>query len=75
MDDRKIIELLNSFLEGLKEVDRVMFVKKYWFCMEISEIAGEMSLNTNYVNVHLHRTRERLKQYLVKENRHEERIG
>ena len=72
---QELTDILNSFLEGLKKVDRVMFVKKYWFCMEISEIAGEMSLSTNYVNVHLHRTRERLKQYLVKENWHEERIG
>ena len=52
-----------------------MFVKKYWFCMEIPEIAEEMSLSTNYVNVHLHRIREKLKQYLVKENWYEERIG
>lgn len=72
---QELTDRLNKFLEGLKEVDRVMFVKKYWFCMEIPEIAEEMSLSTNYVNVHLHRIREKLKQYLVKENWYEERIG
>ena len=72
---RELTDKLNIFLGGLKEVDRVIFVKKYWFCMEIPEIAEEMSLSTNYVNVHLHRTREKLKQYLVKENWYEERIG
>lgn len=72
---QELTDRLNKFLEGLKEVDRVMFVKKYWFCMDSPEIAEEMSLSTNYVNVHLHRTREKLKQYLVKENWYEERIG
>lgn len=61
---KELTDRLNEFLGGLKEVDRVIFVKKYWFCMEIPEIAEEMSLSTNYVNVHLHRTRERLRRFL-----------
>ena len=72
---RELTDKLNIFLGGLKEVDRVIFVKRYWFCMELPEIAEEMSLSTNYVNVHLHRTREKLKRYLVKENWYEERIS
>ena len=61
MDDQKIIEL---FFKRCEEA-----------ITAVSEKYGKMSLSTNYVNVHLHRTRERLKQYLVKENWHEERIG
>ena len=35
---RELTDKLNIFLGGLKEVDRVIFVKRYWFCMELPEI-------------------------------------
>ncbi len=58
---------INHFLGSMKKKDRVIFVRRYWFCMEIREIAEEMGESTNYVNVHLHRTREKLKKCLKAE--------
>lgn len=55
---------INHFLGELRQKDRVIFVQRYWFCKEIPEIAAELGLSKNYVNVRLHRTRERLKKYL-----------
>ncbi len=60
-------EYMNEFLGKCKQIDRVIFVKRYWFCMEIGEIAKELKLSDNYVKVHLHRTREKCKDYLRKE--------
>lgn len=75
LEEKELTNAINKFLKGIREVDRVMFVKRYWFCMEVPEIAEEMELSTNYVNVHLHRTREKLKKFLVKEHLYEKRIG
>lgn len=64
---REITEYINRYLGEIKETDRIIFVSRYWFCKEISEIAKDMDLSINYVNVHLHRTRQRLRKYLKKE--------
>lgn len=61
---KEIANRINIFLETLKEKDRVMFVQRYWFCYSIEEIAKTMSESKNYVTVHLHRTREKLRDYL-----------
>jgi len=60
-------EYINEFLWKCKQIDRVIFVKRYWFCMEIGEISKELKVSDNYVKVHLHRTREKCKDYLRKE--------
>lgn len=58
---------INEFLGKCKQTDRVIFVKRYWFCMEIGEISKELRVSDNYVKVHLHRTRQKCKDYLRKE--------
>lgn len=66
LEEKEFAQELNRFLQGCKQVDRVIFVKKYCFFMETEEIAKEMHLSNNYVNVHLHRTRDKLKKYIQK---------
>ena len=58
---------INSFLERIKEKDRIMFVQRYWFCYSVEEIAKTVGVSKNYVTVHLHRTREKLRDYLKSE--------
>lgn len=55
---------INDFLSELKESDRILFVKRYWFLESIPEIADCFGRSRNYVTVHLHRSREKLKKYL-----------
>ncbi len=55
---------INEFLGKIKDNDRIMFVKRYWFLEDISEIAAELNKTDNYVTVRLHRIRKRLKKYL-----------
>lgn len=56
---------INIFLAGLKKTDRVMFVRRYWFLENVQEIADSLGKSPNYVAVHLHRSRNRLKKYLI----------
>ena len=54
-----------AFTDHIKEKDRVMFVQRYWFHFSIEEIAETVGVSKNYVTVHLHRTREKLRLYLI----------
>lgn len=64
---REMSAQVNLFLGKLKEKDRIIFIRRYWFCDDIPQIAENLGVNTNYVRVHLYRTREKLKKYLKME--------
>ncbi len=66
-DSLELTRLINSFLETLSKNDRIMFVKRYWFAMSITEIAEEFNVKNHYVSVKLSRIRESLKNHLKKE--------
>ncbi len=66
-DSLELTRLINSFLETLSKNDRIMFVKRYWFAMSITEIAEEFNVKNHYISVKLSRIRESLKKYLKKE--------
>ena len=56
--------LLTAFLEGQGEVDRVLFVGRYWYALAVSDLAERMDMTANAVSLRLHRTREKLRVYL-----------
>ncbi len=66
-EDFEIREALNSFLLGLKERDRLIFIKRYWYVYKISEIAKDMSMSEYNVKTVLMRTRNKLREHLEKE--------
>ena len=70
-EEKDLTAAVNRFLTQAKETDRILFMKRYWFCMEVDEISKETGLSKNHINVRLHRTREKLKTYLMKENLYE----
>lgn len=61
---RELKHAINEFLAGLKQSDRIIFIKRYWFCDTITGIADSLGKSKNYVNVHLHRIRKKLETYL-----------
>ena len=67
IDADTLTQSINDFLETLKPFDRKIFVQRYWFCLEVQEIAQNINKSENYVSVHLHRTKVRLKKHLSKE--------
>ncbi len=64
---KEISRQINIFLGQIKDKDRIMFVQRYWFCYSVEEIAKTLGVSKNYVTVHLHRTREKLRDYLKSE--------
>ena len=63
---KELTSLIDDFLGGLDKTNRIMFVRRYWFSDSISDIATRFNLSKHAVTVRLSRTRERLRQYLIK---------
>lgn len=68
---KEIGNRINVFLGRIKDRDRIMFVQRYWFCYSVEEIAKTLGVSKNYVTVHLHRTREKLRDDLKSEGFYE----
>lgn len=60
-------EHLNSFVGSLESEDRIIFVQRYWYMLDIKEIAEKNGIGKSKVKMRLLRTRGRLREYLIKE--------
>ncbi len=67
IDDKELGKMISDFLRDEKELDRNVFIRKYWFFDPISDIAKRYSLSETNVKSMLFRTRNRLRLYLRKE--------
>lgn len=67
LDTRELARLLDRFLDTLDKENRVIFVKRYWFCDGITEIAKATALSESNVYQKLSRTRKQLRTFLEKE--------
>ena len=65
--DQELGEQISAFLRSEKELDRNVFLRKYWFFDSISQIAKRYSLGESTVKSMLFRTRYRLREFLKKE--------
>ena len=66
-DQRLLTEAIDEFLSTLKENERKVFVCRYWYFDPINEIAQRFAYSPSKVKMMLKRTRDKLKDYLVKE--------
>ena len=67
VEDEELAKLISAFLWSEKELDRNVFLRKYWFFDSISDIAERYSMRENTVKSMLFRTRNRLREFLRKE--------
>jgi len=67
INEKELAEHINCFLSTLNKESRVMFVRRYWYCDSISDIAERLSMRENSVCVKLSRIREKMRKYLLKE--------
>ena len=58
---------LNKFLGTLDKTNRMIFVKRYWYADSISEIANTFQMSNHTITMRLSRTREKLRDFLLKE--------
>ena len=56
--------LLSAFVKGLEEIDRKLFMGRYWHATPVKDLAEMYGMTPNAVSLRLRKTRERLKQHL-----------
>lgn len=67
-DARELSALINKFLSEQRKEQRIIFLKRYWYLKPISEIAEETGFSESKIKVMLMRTRNKLKDYLERED-------
>ena len=58
---------MNTFLENLSQESRVIFLRRYWFCDSVAEIAQRYGMKESKVKTSLLTTRNQLAVFLTKE--------
>ena len=58
---------ISRFLRSEKEKNRLMFIRRYWYCDSVADIAEMFRTNEKNAAVQLFRTRKRLRKFLEKE--------
>lgn len=66
-DSREIMEALNGFLETLSQMERNVFMRRYWAMEPVADIAARYGMSVSKTASMLHRLRARLKKHLQKE--------
>lgn len=61
-----IREVMDQFMAGLKPQNRRIFVRRYWYCSSVREIAAAMGLSESNVEKSLYRVRGQLRKALEK---------
>lgn len=64
---KEFAETLNRFLEKLSEVERKVFLCRYWYMDSIEDIADRFGFTESKVASMLHRTRGKLRKILEQE--------
>ena len=67
VEERQLQGMINDFLTTLKEQERKVFLRRYWYADEYAQIADAYGLKLNTVKTTLFRVRGKLKAYLEKE--------
>lgn len=64
---RELERAIGEFVRGLPELQRRVFLCRYWYLDSLAEIGARFGCSESKVKSMLHRTREKLKHYLQKE--------
>lgn len=64
LEARELARLIGEFLDTLSRENRVIFMRRYWFCDGYEEIAARAGLSVKNVSVRLVRLRGKLRDYL-----------
>lgn len=67
LEQKRIGALLTRFLRDSGELDRAIFVRRYWLAEPVETLAKEIGISRNAAVLRLHRLRKKLKEYLEHE--------
>ena len=66
-DRRELRQALERFLESLSKESRLIFLRRYLYVDTVAEIAARYGISESKVKTQLHRTRNKLRNFLAKE--------
>ena len=69
-DPGELLKHIKAFLRGQDELDRKIFVGRYFHAYEVKKMAVAYGMTSNAVSLRLHKTRERLRTYLTERGYH-----
>ena len=67
LEAKELSQAISRFLRTIPLHDRQIFLRRYWFCDSIAEIAAQSGQGESKVKMNLLRTRKKLREYLRKE--------
>lgn len=65
LEAEELGKLIGDFLKALPEEQRLIFLRRYWYADPVKEIARRYRIGESKVKTTLHRTRKKLKAYLI----------
>lgn len=66
-EQKELICQVRSFVTGLSDTERRVFVCRYWYLDSIPDIAKRFDFTESKINSMLHRTRVKLEKHLMQE--------
>ena len=64
VDNVYLRQMLNDFVGGLDELNRKLFVGRYWYAYDLETLSRAYGISANAIAQRLYRVREQLKAYL-----------
>ena len=71
LEARELGRAMDAFLTAVSKENRIIFLRRHWFGDSIKDIAALLGISESAVSVRLHRTRNQLKTYLIREGYYE----
>ena len=65
METKELARIIEDFLDTLSKENRVIFLQRYWFSDNYSDIAKKVGISEKSVSVRLTRIRRRMREYLL----------
>lgn len=67
IEEKMLVEKLNEYLGKLPQIERNIFVRRYFYMDTMKEIADRYQMKESYVKTLLFRTRKKMKAYFQEE--------
>ena len=67
LEEKELETAIGSFVSGLSDVERTVFVMRYWYVAPIDEISKKLRFSKGKIKSILFRTRGKLRRYLQEE--------
>ena len=65
LETQELTYCIEAFLDTLNNENRVIFLRRYWFCDSYADIAARLGMREKTVSVRLVRIRQKLKHFLA----------